>query len=338
MSLARVEKQVEITPESLWPEVQRRASGGSSWMGEALFGDRFGSAMSVVERAFGRPLPSDGTQILTTDALTREGLAALFERRISALHVPGFCTPESAESLCAWVMARSGIENWKVSVFRNGVAKVEDSDTSYGIGIPFGLAVRSREDFVRYFQEAGPLAREMRTAAGGLSPIDRLRLDLDEAWPKGARIARFRGLRRALGLARVMTPTGLFEGVAKTEGMVHVDTLPVQKKGAGRFSANVYVHMPPAGGELSIYSVSPTSMDLLRNFSLMKNLINFDASAQEMIRSRLPPPITLRPAVGDLILLDTSRPHAVRGFSEGYRVTIQCWVDYDAKRGLALYS
>lgn len=338
MPLLKAANQVQITPESLWPEVERRASAGPSWMSEALFGDRFGSAMAVLERAFGGPLPSDGTEILTSDALTREGLAALFERRISALHVPGFCASGSAESLCEWVMARSGIENWKVNVFRKGTATIEDSDTAYGIGIPFGLAVRSRESFVRYFQEAAPLGREMRTAAGGLSPIDRLRLDLDEAWPKGARIARFRGLRRALGLARVMTPTGLFDGVAKTEGMVHVDTLPVQKKGAGRFSANIYVHMPPAGGELSIYNVSPTSMDLLRNFSLMKNLINFDASAQDVIRSKLPPPLTLRPAVGDLILLDTSRPHAVRGFTDGYRVTIQCWVDYDAKLGLALYS
>jgi hypothetical protein len=275
---------------------------------------------------------------VTADALTKDRLADLFERRICALHIPRYCSADVAASLDAWIKEKSRLENWKVNVFRDGTAESADSDVSYGIGVPFGLAVKSRDDFVKYFNEAGPLAREIRAAAKGLAPLDRLRLDLDEAWPKGARVARYKGLRRGLGLARVMTPAGLFDGIAKTEGMVHVDTLPVQKKGTGRYSANVYLNVPPVGGELSVYPVSPGSIELLRNFTLMKHLVNFDPNAQDFIRARLPPPHTIKPEVGDLILIDTSRPHAVRGFTEGYRATIQCWIDYQADVGLALYS
>lgn len=330
--------RAEVTPESLWAEVERKSSAAPSRLNGLLFSDRFGAAMSVVEKALGAPLRSDGTGIVTAPALTKDLLTDLFERRICALHIPKFCSAEVAASLNTWIREKSSLENWKVGVFRDGTAESADSDVSYGIGVPFGLAVKSRDDFVKYFNQAGPLAREIRAASKGLAPLDRLRLDLDEAWPAGARVARYKGLRRGLGLARVMTPSGLFDGIAKTEGMVHVDTLPVQKKGTGRFSANVYLNVPAVGGELSVYPVSPTSIELLRNFNLMKHLVNFDPKAQELIRSKLPPPVTIKPEVGDLILIDTSRPHAVRGFTEGYRATIQCWVDYDAELGLALYS
>jgi hypothetical protein len=146
------------------------------------------------------------------------------------------------------------------------------------------------------------------------------------------------GLQRSVGLARVMRPDRLYGGGAETEGVVHVDTLPISKKGVGRFSANVYLHVPPDGGELAVYNVRPKAIELVRNFSLIKHLMNFDGEAQEFIRSKLPPPLVLRPEVGDLILIDTSRPHAVRGFKEGHRATLQCWMDYLAGSYIALYS
>jgi len=338
MPFRRKIAQKEVSPESLWAEVERKSSSAPSRLNGLLFSSGLGTAMSIVERAFGAPLRPDGTQIVTAEALTKDLLADLFERRSCALHIPGYCSKEVAANLSSWIMEKSNLENWKVNVFRDGTPERADSDVSYGIGIPFGHAVKSRADFVRYFNEAAPLSREIRAAAQGLAPLDRLRLDLDEAWPAGARVARYKGLRRGLGLARVMTPGGLFEGIAKTEGMVHVDTLPLQTRGAGRFSANVYLNVPEVGGELAVYNVSPKSMEVLRNFSLMKHLMNFDPDAQELIRSRLPPPLMIKPQVGDLILIDTSRPHAVRGFTEGYRATIQCWIDYQAENGLALYS
>jgi hypothetical protein len=329
----------EVTPEALWPQVERLYASRRSRLAEFLFSGGFGKAMSVIEKAFGGgPLKSDGTEIVTADGFTKSLLRDLFERRICALHIPNFCPPEVAANLNAWIMEKSKLENWQVHVFRDGEQKAVDSDVSYGIGIPFATAMKSREDFIKYFNDAPALTREMREVSQGFSPLDRLRLDLDEVWQNGAKIGRYRGLRRGLGLARVMTPGGLYDGVAKTEGVVHVDTLPIAQRGSGRFSANIYLNVPEGGGELAVYSVSPRSIELLRNFALIKHLSNFDATAQEFIRSKLPPPLIIKPKVGDLILIDTSRPHAVRGFTEGHRATLQCWMDYREGMHLALYS
>lgn len=338
MSFRKKTIRREVTPESLWAEVAQQNASSASPVLRLLFSDGFGVAMSAVENAIGAPLKSDGTQIVTTDTLTKDLLSDLFEHRICALHVPGFCSKDVADKLSAWILEKSRMGNWKVNVVRDGAAQDADSDVSYGIGVPFGVAVKSREEFIRYFKDAETVNREIRTAVDGLAPIDRLRLELDEAWPMGARVAKFKGLRRRLGTARVMTPSSLMEGIAKTEGMLHVDNLPLLKKGTGRFSANIYLEVPPDGGELAVYNVNPGAMEIVRNFSLMKHLMNFDPNAQDLIRSKLPPPLTLKPGVGDLILVDTSRPHSVRGFTEGRRITTQCWLDYRADMPLMLYS
>jgi hypothetical protein len=55
-------------------------------------------------------------------------------------------------------------------------------------------------------------------------------------------------------------------------------------------------------------------------------------------RTALPPPTTVVPAAGDLVILSTHRPHAVLQFERGRRVSMHSFVARMPDGGLALWS
>jgi hypothetical protein len=289
-------------------------------------------ACRPLERVLGG-VRADDAGILRGPELTRDMLAALFARRACALRVPGFCGPELAERLSDWLLRADGRGNWGVE---NAAGQLAPSDTFYAATVPFNVALTREESFVRYFADALPAMRRLRHATRELAPMDKLRLELEELWPDGARLARYHGLTMATGVARIMTPDGMLDGIARTEGMCHVDGFAFTSGGAGVFSANVYLRVPASGGELTIWNIGATPFDVMRNLSLFQQLRDFDAGAQAAIRAQLPPPLTIRPEPGELVIIDSTRPHAVRGFADGVRVTVQSFIKYKAGEPLAL--
>lgn len=103
------------------------------------------------------------------------------------------------------------------------------------------------------------------------------------------------GLKMSVGIGRVMTPTGMLDGIAETEGMCHMDGFSFANQASGFFSANIYLRVPDSGGELAVWNVGVSPFGLAYNLTLFRKLLDFDASAQQFIRSRLPPPIALNP-------------------------------------------
>jgi hypothetical protein len=290
-------------------------------------------ACRPLEAALGGLAP-DGSTVIVENELTCGALEDLFRRRACAVRIPNFCPREVADSLSSWMMASGTHENWKV---RNRTGEFTPTDTFYSAGTPFNVALKGEATFLRYFEDALPAVRRQRTATRDLTPIDRLRLELDEVWPFGAHIASYKGLKMSVGIGRVMTPGGMLDGIAKTEGMCHVDGFSFRNQDSGFFSANVYLRVPDSGGELTIWNVGTTPTTAACNLSLLKMLLDFDAKSQEYIRSKLPPPLVVRPEPGDLIIIDSTRPHSVRGFAQGVRVTLQSFIRYKAGQPLALW-
>jgi len=103
-------------------------------------------------------------------------------------------------------------------------------------GKRYNVAVAARET-ERYFAEDVANARDfLRGAAGGggASALDRLRADLDDAWPAGCSAHRDAdGRPHHVGLGRVMAGPTRWEA-----GFVHVDELGPLARGRGTFSAN----------------------------------------------------------------------------------------------------
>ena len=115
------------------------------------------------------------------------------------------------------------------------------------VGTPFNSTLVS-EDVARarehYYRDAIPGIRRLRAVtAPELSPINRLRLELDELWPVGAHIASFDGRSMFVGIVRIMQAASC----AGSELYPHFDALPSTiERFDGQFSASIF-RDDPAG-------------------------------------------------------------------------------------------
>jgi hypothetical protein len=134
-------------------------------------------------------------------------------------------------------------------------------------------------------------------------------------------------------------------GQAFSQGFCHVDELAVMSPDRGVFSANVYLRVPPrgAGGHLMIWPCNyGTRWDFYRHADTLSKLLQQDSAAQGELRARLEAaglvPHVLVPEVGELILICAQRPHAVHGFVDGDRVSMQSFITNTGAGGLTLDS
>lgn len=196
-----------------------------------------------------------------------------------------------------------------------------------------------------------------------LWPLDLLRLQLDEAWPSGAGLARrysttsncpqhtistnhyFDNPPFGGGLTRIMHGPTRWK-----KGYVHVDEMGPLNPNRGLFSANIYLKLPqhPLHGKeprplqtnanslsyQDVIEIWPlgirTRWDWYRNAQLLSSLSIQDSYMQSMLRAKLGPPICIEACPGDLIVLCVQRPHAAIGFTDAndVRVSLQCFIQH----------
>jgi hypothetical protein len=200
---------------------------------------------------------------------------------------------------------------------------------AYGIGIPRQVAMSSPKLADQYAREALRAIRQVRAAfAPYLSPMDKFRLELDEIWPGGVRVDGFNGQNGLIGLVRIMKPEFLMEGIGGRHGVCHVDA----GIDSPRLSSNIYLRVPKSGGELRIWPLKLDAKTARSPYYTLIKAVTFDRHIQEVLHHNLPEPFVIRPQEGDLIIIDSARPHAVAGFQEGSRMSIQSFLTYSDKQ------
>jgi hypothetical protein len=324
---------------------------------------RFGRFHDLVEKFSGPAVLSSSKN------LNPAHLKMLFNHECAVVHVKGFYNGRASEGLAKTLIARDAAslkhDSWEVATGKG----MESSDVRAVCGTPFAVAVdaarRDPEELNRYFDEATAELRWMRSPTGAwasdddgttsntalpvLSPLDKLRLELDESWSGGATLLKDKVSGRPYlpGLGRVM------KGPTKwAEGFAHVDELSPLSDSKGLFSANVYLQMPPSGGELHVWCLAfKSKWDFYRHASTLSLLTTPDSEGQRRLRAKLLNPkntkeettgrhgddpsltsagtlVRLRPEAGDLVLLCAQRPHAVQGFPIGERVSLQSFLTH----------
>jgi hypothetical protein len=254
--------------------------------------------------------------VVTTDSLGTELLRKFIDGKVCAIRVPNYCSGQLAVILRDWYLNHPGIERYDHEVYVDNRPKY----LYYGvdrIGFPYNKTYGSASDSEvrnRYYSNALAGTRQVREAcAPYMSPMDRLRLELDEIWADGANVANFEGKKMFVGIGRVMQAS-----LSKdSEEQPHCDSLPPDFNLEGQFSANIYLAIPPSGGEVEIWDVPPLSSAEIAN-----------ADPERNWRAELPPSFLVKPLMGDLLLINTRRPHAVRSFDQGVRVSIQVFIGY----------
>ncbi|GMI09293.1 hypothetical protein TrRE_jg9678 [Triparma retinervis] len=130
-------------------------------------------------------------------------------------------------------------------------------------------------------------------------------------------------------------------------GYIHVDDLSPLSSSQGTFSANIYLSNPPPTssfsadklpGSLDIWPLRYTRPQFYANAPFLSSLTTLSSSSQSLLRKKLGAPITIAPQPGDLVLLCVQRPHAVSGFKEGYRVSIQSFLEHESNGKLTLQA
>ena len=199
--------------------------------------------------------------IVSIDSTLRStDLQRLLRHDATALQVKGFYSTQAAANLGAQLAQeakRGRGRNWKVSTSRG----LESSDViTMGEHVPYNVATASKNqaDIDAYFEGVRREFQQRRQILVGgqndnevagetaplqqLWPLDKFRLELDEAWPQGAGLAREnKGQNRPFGggLPRVMMGPTRWK-----KGFVHVDEMGPLDPNRGLFSANIYLQLP----------------------------------------------------------------------------------------------
>ena len=239
------------------------------------------------------------------DVLNANSLQALFQKQIYAIVIPNFLDSQVCSDVSKKLLSE------KIQEYTNapGIGR---------IGISFYETTHQPEMKKKYFETAISNIESLRKIFSPyLSPMDHLRLTLDEAWAFGCNLSVQGNRKMFAGLCRALEEG---KGILPHEDKLERDAMFSRNLIKAQAAANLYLQTPEKGGALELYSqsLSTQKYDSLRGTSY------------GIDRSRLPPPVvTIKPSDGDLVIFNSRRLHAVTDSVGKTRVSISCFIGFN---------
>jgi len=265
--------------------------------------------------------------VVYTDALSETLLKQLFSHQICVICIRDYIS----KNVCSKIHERLVFDPQVNNYTHDIETKNQIKEVYYGVkrfGYPLNQIYNDTDGkkTETYFKQALPTIKKIRDISSPfLSPIDRLRLELDEHWSFGANLARIEGKKALSGIFRIM-PAELSN---LSEDNPHCDSVldkyfPTIK---GQFAASIYLNVPTQGGELEIWDVPPFSNDEMNDFGPISSW-----------RSKLNESIKIKPEQGDLMLFSTRRPHAITKFDSAIRTSLQTFIGIDDSNKIFVWN
>jgi hypothetical protein len=176
------------------------------------------------------------------------------------------------------------------------------------------------EKFLNYHENALENTEKLRDIFSPyLSPIDKLRVILDEKWPAGAMLETLYGRKCFVGICRIMQPS--IELLAHNDRLDRDSPDSIQAKSLlGQLSACIYLQIPEEGGQLRLWMKEPESEE--KYFNLIGN--NYGVQLEKLGL----PKYEIFPEQGELIIFNTRRYHGVAPGRGRPRINVGLFIGY----------
>lgn len=244
---------------------------------------------------------------MITNEIRYENLMMLLRSEIAAIQIKNYCAIEIRNHVIDKLLGHKerGHFNKANDIERIGMAH-------YEIDCP--------DKFNRYHETAiQSIWRTRDIFKPYISPIDKLRLELEEIWPAGAYLETLYGRKCFVGICRIMEPN--------IELLAHNDRLNRDSPDSyqahsllGQLSACVYLQVPTSGGELKLWNDQPKDEDEYTRLKDGKYGIDPIKLGQ--------PALEIKPEDGDLLIFNIHKYHAVAPSGGKCRINIGTFIGY----------
>lgn len=244
----------------------------------------------------------------TTETLKHQDLLDLFMGRKLAIRILNFCP----EIVCA-TMSERIMGHHRLAYYPHAPA----------IGRVMNAFYEGHSDSATresYYKDVPRLAHEFRELSWPyLNPLDHLRLILEDVWPTGAVRENIHGRPMAFGLAQ------LFK--AGSCALPHQDFLRMDEPDnhyaqtlITQVTALVYVQPAISGGKLELWREHYDHDDFMKR----KN-----EHAYGLDYKKIPPPsVVITPSIGEMVMADSTKVHAVTTVDHGLRIAVNCFIGF----------
>ncbi|MEV6384392.1 2OG-Fe(II) oxygenase [Streptomyces sp. NPDC051773] len=252
--------------------------------------------------------------------LSSEALKILTSGQALALHIPTYHSPEHCEQIADSVIQR----------LHNGYQRIYESNVR-----AFTETRGNELEQRRYLDDPASVMATVRASCLPLaSPVDRLRCELDELWPGGARLLRLDSQALVFGMVRVWRKGS--QALPHLDVLQHsVPNLRHHETFDEQIGVNIYLRMPQdlegKEGTLEMWNLGLPDE---------KSIGSAKWGTYGYRRELLPDPdVSIRPEAGDLIMLRTTRLHAVHPTRTGERISLSGFMGHSSPQApLRLWS
>jgi hypothetical protein len=237
---------------------------------------------------------------------TTQSLLHLATRKIGAIHIKDFYPRDVCSEVSKRAIDHPALGHYHKK-YTSSVGRVymPHIDTKW-----------DPKEINKYHDASLPSIRDVRSMFfPRISPVDYVRLLLQELWPAGANLLRLRNRVCFVGAFRVFQPT-------TSEFYPHNDQID-QETDAPEISditeqlvANIYLQVPEIGGDLQLWLREPTPTEK----EIILTVEGLDPATIER------PVLTIHPEPGDMIIFSSRMLHAVTPGKDTHRVGMAAFI------------